>query len=81
MSKATFQLLAPGVQRAIWEMGWKELRPIQAEAIQAVFGGENIIPIAAIITGLLFLGLTVTAFTTRKDFSFLGPILCVSGCS
>jgi len=48
--------------------------------IAAVFGGENIIPIAAIITGLLFLGLTVTAFTTRKDFSFLGPILCVSGC-
>jgi len=47
--------------------------------IAAIFGGENIIPIAAIITGLLFLGLTVTAFTTRKDFSFLGPILCIGG--
>jgi len=45
--------------------------------IAAIFGGDNIIPTAAIITGLLFLGLTVTAFTTRKDFSFLGPILCV----
>jgi FtsH-binding integral membrane protein len=37
------------------------------------------IPIAAVITGLLFLGLTVTAFTTRKDFSFLGGILKVAG--
>jgi FtsH-binding integral membrane protein len=38
---------------------------------------DGIIPMAAIITGLLFLGLTVTAFTTRKDFSFLGGILTV----
>jgi len=30
---------------------------------------------AAIITGLLFLGLTVTAFTTKTNFSFLGGIL------
>jgi hypothetical protein len=39
---------------------------------------DGIIPMAAIITGLLFLGLTVTAFTTRKDFSFLGGILTIS---
>ena len=32
----------------------------------------------SVVTGLLFLGLTVTAFTTRKDFSFLGPILSVA---
>ena len=37
----------------------------------------DIIPMAAIITGLLFLGLTVTAFTTRTDFSFLGGILTI----
>ena len=35
---------------------------------------------AAIITGLLFLGLTVTAFTTRADFSFMGGILTLGGC-
>src|SRR5438552_12485466 len=40
----------------------------------------DIIPMAVINTGLLFLGLTVTAFTTRKDFSFLGPILTIGGC-
>src|SRR5947207_7898366 len=37
----------------------------------------DIIPMAAIITGLLFLGLTVTAFTTRTDFSFMGGILTI----
>ena len=44
------------------------------------FATPDTIPIAAVITGLLFLGLTVTAFTTRKDFSFLGGILKVGGC-
>ena len=39
------------------------------------FGSASVLPNAVIITGLLFLGLTVTAFTTRKDFSFLGSIL------
>jgi len=39
----------------------------------------DVIPIAAAITGALFLGLTVVAFTTKKDFSFLGAILKVGG--
>jgi FtsH-binding integral membrane protein len=43
------------------------------------FGSASVLPNAIIITGLLFLGLTVTAFTTRKDFSFLGSILKVGG--
>lgn len=37
------------------------------------------IPMAALITGMLFAGLTYTAFTTRKDFSFLGGILKIAG--
>ncbi|MCI0744983.1 MAG: Bax inhibitor-1 family protein [Verrucomicrobia subdivision 3 bacterium] len=48
--------------------------------IAANFASPDTIPIAAVITGLLFLGLTVTAFTTRKDFSFLGGILKIGGC-
>jgi len=44
-------------------------------SIAVAFGSANVLPNAIIITGLLFLGLTVTAFTTRKDFSFLGSIL------
>ncbi len=39
----------------------------------------HVIPTAGIMTGLLFGGLTFTAFTTRKDFSFLGGILKVGG--
>ena len=46
----------------------------------AVFASPDVIPMAAIITGLLFLGITVTAFTTKKDFSFLGGILKIGFC-
>ncbi len=34
---------------------------------------------AGIVTGGLFLGLTAVVFLTRKDFSFLGPILAIGG--
>jgi FtsH-binding integral membrane protein len=37
----------------------------------------TVLPAAAIITGLLFAGLTVVAFTTRADFSFLRGILVI----
>lgn len=40
---------------------------------------RDIIPMAAIITLLLFGGIAFTAFTTRTDFSFLGPILKIGG--
>jgi FtsH-binding integral membrane protein len=39
----------------------------------------DVIPTAAIITGLLFGGLTYTAFTVKTDFSFLGGILKIGG--
>jgi FtsH-binding integral membrane protein len=39
---------------------------------------ENILPQAAIITLSVFGGLTMAAFTTRKDFSFLGPIVSIA---
>jgi ATP-dependent helicase Lhr and Lhr-like helicase len=47
MSQAAFALLHPGVQRAIWEMGWKQLRPIQAEAIHTLLGGDGHLLICA----------------------------------
>jgi uncharacterized protein len=43
--------------------------------ICARFSSPDVIPMAAVITLLLFVGLSVTAFTTRTDFSFLGSIL------
>jgi hypothetical protein len=37
----------------------------------------KVIPQAGIMTGAVFGGLTLAVFVTRKDYSFLGPILCV----
>lgn len=41
----------------------------------AKYGG--MIQMAAILTLMVFGGLTMSAFITRKDFSFLGPVLSV----
>ncbi|MEW6306606.1 MAG: DEAD/DEAH box helicase [Verrucomicrobiota bacterium] len=41
MSQDAFALLHAGVQRAIWEMDWKQLRPIQAQAIHALLEGDG----------------------------------------
>jgi FtsH-binding integral membrane protein len=38
---------------------------------------RTLIPTAGILTLAIFAGLTLAAFTTRKDFSFLRPILCI----
>jgi FtsH-binding integral membrane protein len=45
--------------------------------IAAFYAGPSVLPNAAILTGFMFVGLTIVAFTTRKDFSFLGSILTV----
>jgi FtsH-binding integral membrane protein len=42
-------------------------------------GGGEIILQAGIMTAGLFAGLTAVVFLTRKDFSFMGPILAVGG--
>ncbi|MBA3634565.1 MAG: Bax inhibitor-1 family protein [Acidobacteria bacterium] len=41
--------------------------------------GYQIFAKAGLVTGGLFLGLTSVVFLTRKDFSFLGPILAIGG--
>ncbi len=47
--------------------------------IAAVFSDASVLPTATILTLFLFAGLTVVAFTTRRDFTFLGGILKVGG--
>jgi FtsH-binding integral membrane protein len=42
-------------------------------------GGGAMIAQAGIVTLGLFLGLTAVVFLTKKDFSFLGPILAIGG--
>jgi uncharacterized protein len=43
------------------------------------FSDPNLLPSAAILTLALFGGLTTIAFTTQKDFSFLGGFLKIGG--
>jgi FtsH-binding integral membrane protein len=40
-------------------------------------GQLGVIPTAGILTVAVFAGLTLAVFVTKKDFSFLRPILCV----
>lgn len=42
-------------------------------------GDAYLIPKAGVATLGLFLGITAVVFLTRKDFSFLGPILSIGG--
>jgi FtsH-binding integral membrane protein len=41
------------------------------------FVDKTVIPTAGILTLAVFGGLTLAVFVTRKDYSFLSPILCV----
>ena len=45
----------------------------------AAFSDASVIPTAGILTLVMFGGLTAIAFTTRKDFTFLGGILTMGG--
>jgi FtsH-binding integral membrane protein len=47
--------------------------------VAAYFSDPTVIPTAAILTLLLFAGLTAIAFTTKTDFTFLGGILKIGG--
>lgn len=47
--------------------------------VAAYYSSPTVIPMAGIVTALLFAGLTSTAFITRKDFSFLSGILTIGG--
>ncbi|MGK7909976.1 MAG: Bax inhibitor-1 family protein [Synechococcus sp.] len=47
--------------------------------IASYYSDPTVLPTAAILTLLMFAGLTTIAFTTRKDFSFLGGVLKLTG--
>lgn len=43
------------------------------------FAPASVLPTAALMTFMLAAGITFTAFTTKKDFSFLAPALTIGG--
>jgi FtsH-binding integral membrane protein len=45
----------------------------------SVLHDNTLIPKAGVLTMAVFGGLTMSVFVTRKDYSFLGPVLCVGG--
>lgn len=47
--------------------------------LATVYSSPDVIVKAGIVTLGLFLGLTAVVFLTKKDFSFLGPILMIGG--
>jgi FtsH-binding integral membrane protein len=47
--------------------------------VQISTGSSNIIAEAGVVTIGLFMGITAVVFLTKKDFSFLGPILMITG--
>jgi ATP-dependent Lhr-like helicase len=58
MSHPIFDLLHPGIQRAIWKMRWPEFKPIQVQAIRAISETEKHLVICAPTAG----GKTEAAF-------------------
>ncbi|MCX7011899.1 MAG: Bax inhibitor-1 family protein [Candidatus Sumerlaeota bacterium] len=47
--------------------------------IAVYYSSPGLLPNAALLTGALFAGLTMTAFTTRRDYSSLGGFLMIGG--
>lgn len=47
--------------------------------IAVYYSSPSVLPTAALLTGFMFLGLTMVAFITRNDFSFLRTALTVGG--
>jgi ATP-dependent Lhr-like helicase len=58
MGKTVFSLLHPGVQQAIYQMRWEELRPIQVQTISSVMEGDGHVVVCAQTAG----GKTEAAF-------------------
>ena len=46
--------------------------------LAAFYSSPDVIPSAGLLTAFLFGGITMTAFLTQKDFSFLGGIITVA---
>jgi ATP-dependent Lhr-like helicase len=58
MSKAAFSLLDKGIQEAVWDLGWKEFKPIQVQAIHTICESHDHVLICAPTAG----GKTEAAF-------------------
>ena len=72
-SSPALQYLGLGLYIAVWAVMFLPL--ITIANLYPQFA--NVIPQAGIMTGAVFGGLTLAVFITRKDYSFLAPVLTV----
>ena len=70
-SSMALQYAGLGLYSAAWAIMFLPLL-IVADAVS-----PNVIPQAGILTGAVFGGLTLAVLVTKKDFSFLGPVLMI----
>ena len=68
-SSTALQYIGLGLYVGVWAIMFLPLLFI-AKKFQ-----PDVIPQAGIMTGAVFGGLTLSVFLTRKDYSFLGPVL------
>lgn len=47
--------------------------------VAASYGGADVIPTAAVVTGCIFVGLTSSMFFVKPNLSFMGPYLSLAG--
>ena len=62
-------------------MAWRHniILPLIYIALTYVPAGSELVAQAGLITAVMVAGITMTAFVTKKDFSFLGGILMIGG--
>jgi len=68
-SSKSFDLLAPPIQRILWDMRWQSLRPIQESAIQSILKGDADMIISANTAS----GKTEAAFLPVLSKMFMAP--------
>jgi FtsH-binding integral membrane protein len=74
-SSRALQYLGLGLTVVAWSFLLQPL--LWVVAIKAGAGGTALLMQAGLITGAIFIGLTLTVFLTRKDFSFLRSALTI----
>jgi FtsH-binding integral membrane protein len=72
-TSTVMQYMGLGLYVVAWAVIFLPLLIVAAHYID-----KSVIPTAGILTLAVFGGLTLSVFVTRKDYSFLRPILCVA---
>ena len=76
-TSSAMQYMGLGLYVVAWSVVFLPLLIIATHYMDKPGQPNTVIPTAGILTLAVFGGLTLSVFVTRKDYSFLRPILCV----